>query len=733
MYNFTDQTIPESKKTEAWHAAHILKFVDFTKSSMYKETKEELEKLYFAVAAKIHPMDVKKIEKTITQRYCDLNLGPQFDVYPLIENNIEQLLGDYRLRPLRLFALTKNPDAIVAKLDEMYDALLEKLTRKVHEEISNEEGIEIPPENPEMELPEDDDREFFKNYRTNSEKQAQSILYFLLIVRKEKEKIYEALFHYLITGTSAMIMSEKDGHPTIIVPNVMSMDFDVNPNSTIQDDPQYISYGEFMPINDIFNTYDLDKKKKESVKNYKNIGANNLQGKINSDWFLKGNNADDIQIRTITFIWKSRIKQKFLKFTNDVGVEEMKILPEDYEVRKRDFDNIVELDIENIRHCTMIGPDVVLEYGVLKDQMKSLGNQKKRFIHVVGINTNNKTGTNAIRSIAKKLLFLQEYASEILYEIKLSMRQVDGGVLQYDLANIPKEWMSLGVDKAIEKVNFTIKRDRTMYINSADKKSNGYASAVQLSQKSRLGDLTALLGLIESLAEKISGVSAKNADYTKTGTAEINMLKASGRIENIFGPFDTFVEKFLERMILKAQNIYKDGQIFNYYAGDNALAFLKIMPEFSIDELGITLSDPRKELEAQEYIARSAEQMLPNMQDPRMILELIKIKMSDSASESIEVLERGIAAMEKSAEERNKAAGEQAAAAAELVEKDKKDNLDLEYAKIASDEKIAGVYADNKTLTDKNKSLNENMRKAADIESRERIEKMKKENSKTTA
>ena len=728
MYNFPDQTIAETKKTEKWHSDHINGFVKFTNTSIYKENKEEIEKLYFAAAARIHPKEELLIKKTITERYCDLNLGPQYDIYPLIENNIEQLMGDYRLRPLRLFALTKNPDAVVAKLDEMYDVLLERLMRKSHKEIEEEDGIEIPTENPDMELPEEDDKDFFKNYRTNSEKQAQSILYFLLVIRKEKEKIYQALFHYLITGTVVMIMDEKDGHPTIHVPNVMATDIDINPNNNVQDDPQYIAYSEFMGLNEIFNTYDLDKKKKDKIKSYSNQGADNLQGKIDADWYKKGGNSDEMQVRTITFIWKSRIKQRFLRIENDEGKEEMKILPDDYEMRKRD--DIVTIDIENIRHCTMIGPDLVLEYGVLKDQMKALGNRKKRFIHAVGLNTNNKTGTNTIRSIAKKLKFLQDYASEILYEIKIAMRQVDGGVLQYDLANIPKEWMKLGIDKAIEKVNYTIKRDRTMYINTADKKSNGYASAVQLSQKSRLGDLTALLGLIESLAEKISGVDSKNADYTKTGTAEINMLKASARVENIFGPFDTFVEKFLERMILKAQNIYKDGDVFNYYAGDNSLEFLKIMPEFAIDELGITLSDPRKELESQQYIQRSAEQMLPNMQDPKMILELIKINMSDSASESVEILEKGIEAMEKAAVERQK--GQQAAeqAAAEAQAKKEKDELDLEYAKIKGNETVANIYADNKTRTDANKGINENLRKAADIESKERTEKFKAENQK---
>ena len=41
----------------------------------------------------------------------------------------------------------------------------------------------------------------------------EDILYQILLVRKEKEKIYEALKHYLISGRVHAFIDEKDGHP----------------------------------------------------------------------------------------------------------------------------------------------------------------------------------------------------------------------------------------------------------------------------------------------------------------------------------------------------------------------------------------------------------------------------------------------------------------------------------------------------------------------------------------
>ena len=720
LYNFPDQTIPESQKDEQWHKDHILNWVNFTTQNAYSEDKLELERLYFAYSAKVHPLDEKIIKKTITERYCDVNLGPGFDIYPLIEYTLEQLMGDYRSRPLRYFALVQNRDAVIAKLDEMYDAFLEKIMRKLHKEIEDEEGMSIPTENHDMEIPEDDDEDFFKNFRTASEKQAESNLYFLLVIKKEKEVLYQALLHYLIAGSVSLIMCKKDGHPSIKVAHPLYTDFDVDPHNVIIDNPQYYCYSELLSINEIYNNYDLDEKKKNIINKYAiSFSAGNLRGQYSDFWFDKPNSNSGLRVRAVTLMWKSRVKKKFKRFYNSFGNEEMKILPEDYKPRKND--DIVTVEIEDIRHCTMIGPDLVLEYGCQKDQLKAMGNHKKRFINVVAINSNNKTGTNIIRSVAKKIKFLQDYASEVLWELKLAMRQVDGGVLVYDYSNIPKEWMKYGLDKAVEKVNFLIKRDKMMLINSADKRSNSYASAVNISQKSKIQDLLNMLSLLENLAAKISGVNGSKmgdqADYTKAGVAQMNLLQASSRIENVYGPFDTFVEKFLERIVLYAQHTYKEGEVFNYYAGDKSLQFLKIMPEIFMDDLGITLSDPRKELQAKEIIDQAASQMLPNMQDPQMILELIKIHMSDSASEAIEILERGIEEMKKAAEERQQqiiqAQEQQAKAVQDAAAAKTQDSRENNQKDIA----VAQIYADNKLQSDKVKEVNENLRTAAKIES----------------
>ena len=86
-------------------------------------------------------------------------------------------------------------------------------------------------------------------------------------------------------------MTVKDGHPSLHVPNILACDYDTNPHSVVQDDPQYYAYTEFIGINDIFNTYDLTKEQKEhlfvEINSVRSSGLPTEHSKIISHYFLK--------------------------------------------------------------------------------------------------------------------------------------------------------------------------------------------------------------------------------------------------------------------------------------------------------------------------------------------------------------------------------------------------------------------------------------------------------------
>lgn len=722
-YDFPNQRIPEKDKNEQWHINHVIGYVNYSSSARINSLNNELIELYYAASAKLSPKQEEVCKKMITERFGQ-NFGPKYEVYPLIEKTIENIIGKYRQRPLKRRLMVNNEKAIIKKLEAKVDMLFEEEIRKANEEIAPDLGFTPESPKPEMKIPENVEEYFSKDFRTVSEEIGETILYQSLIVKKEKEKLYDALRHFLISGRTFIVNETKNNHPSFAVPHVLDTDFDWNRNESIQSDMHYFVYSKFMTLNEIMNTFNISKKKIEELESYNRSSLNTSDY---SNWFR--HEGDTIRMRVVFMKWISIRKSKFKKIINkESGIEEYKII-DDFE-KTRNRDEIVEIEHDDIRHCFMAGPATVISYGRDSIQLKTVAEPKKRFINAVGLVDKSTLNTNEVRSLAKKLLFLQEFASEILYEIRLNARQLDGSVLVIDASSIPKEWLSLGFDKALQKVNFHLKRDRIQVTNTKDKRSNSYASSANVSQKGRLAELVNFLGLIEDLAEKISGDSKEGKGeanpYQKATTTEVNLNAISARMEEYFGIFDSFVETALERFIYYSKQVYKPGQIFNYFGGDQESKFLKIMPDFLEEDLGCHIADNRKEFERKQRIDQIAGQTFANSQDPQLLKDLIKLLNADTSTESEAIFDRSLSVLMKMREENNKIAQQQ-----------HQDKIQIDNEKIIKDESkhkdqmqnnldVAHIYANSKADEVREKEVNNNLRKAAELE-KEKEEKNKKE------
>lgn len=721
IFNFPNQRIPESQKDKEFHMEHIRNYLLYTGTNEYSEKKREIAGLYKAYSAILSQEDEDVICKTVTERY-GANFGPKYTVYPLIETFVEDLISQYRRRPLKRRALVNNENAVIKKLDKKSEMVAEKIVRELNKKIEEQTGHQVESEKPELQIPDDIEEFFAKDYRTISEEIAEDILYQMLIVNQEKEKIYDMLRHYLICERAFGFMDEKDGHPSIYVPHILDCFYDINPNESIQDDMNLFVFDKYMTINEILNNFDLTDKEIEQIEHYANINNRTdddvaVNNSREIGWFETDGNM--IRPRVVSMVWKSlrRVKYKIIE-NKQTGKKEYKLLPDDYKSRKRD--KIKHVDIDDVRHITMLGPEIVLEYGSLENQFKSVGNEKKRFLPVVGVIGKNNVGTHEIRSLAKKLKDLQDFASEVLYELKLSLRQNDGNVMVYDLANIPKEFMQFGPTKALEKVNFHLKRDKIQFINSRDKRANPYASSVNVSQKGRINEVMGLFNVIEDLAAKITGLPPQGrgqmAGYEKATVAEAAMLQTATRTEEYFGIFDSFVEKLLLRSVINAKHIYKENQVFSYYGGDNQTKFLKVFPDFWLDDIGIHIGDNRKEFEKSQKISQMAEAAFNQPQTPKMMLELIRLFNADGSTEKEAILERGLKALEEMRLQNMEAQSKQAQADAEAkaADDERKDNLTREgYQK---DIEVAHIYANNKSRETDIKENGQNLRKLAEID-----------------
>lgn len=703
IFQFPNQRIPERKKNKQWHIDHIQNFIDFSNSSAYIKKKSEMLELYYAEAAKLSKKKKQIVDEMVTQCYGQ-HLGPKYDVYPLIESQIEQLLGQYRDRPLRRRAMVKNQEAIIRKLDEKSSMYAEKFVRQANEELSEQMGFQIESENQGVDIPEDIEDWFNNSYRTISEQVTEDILHQLLVVRKGKEDIINMLYHYLVVEECWGLFDKKDGHPRLYPVHPLDCFADYNPNENIQSDMNYFIYDKYMSINDIFNQFEIKEEDKSLIENYAGIASQEAKGVFQKtfnvkDWFDQATGVT--RVRVVSMLWVSKRKINFKSFVNkNTNEEELKILPDEYKMRKKD--NAVSIEVDDVRHITMVGPSVVLSYGALEDdlQLKSLGDEKKRFLPVIGLSGKVNNHIRGIRSLAKKLEWLQDFASDIIYQIKLSTRQMDGNVIVYDLSSIPKQFKKEGsADAALKRVNYHLRRDQIMYINSKDKRTGAYASSINLSQSKRINDLLVLLAAIEELASKISGVNenmqGQNKDYSKASVAEMKLAQASARVENYFGIFDSYTDIALTRMCSYAKNIYEENQIFSYFAGDGSMKFLKIYPEFFIDDIGIYLGDNRKEYKTKQIIDQIASETFSQTQYPEMLLSLLKIMSADTSRDAEIQLQKGIQTYNELKQQAEERESEQQNQMIQAQQEGEAQERDLRREGFQKDIVVANIYADS--------------------------------------
>lgn len=718
VFNFPDQTIPETEKNLEWHVAHIENFLTYSGTTNYTKNRKELAELYLAAAGVLSKQQEELICATITQKYGS-DFGPQYYVYPLIENRFEQIIAEYRTRPIKKRLTVNNERAVIKKLDQKVSMISEQLMREANKEMESSLGFAPETEQPEMQIPENLEEFFQKDYRTISEEIGEDVLYQIMIVKKEKEKIYDALRHLLTGGRVYGCLDEKDGHPTIYIPHPLEVFTDVDISQSLQKNSQFCVYPQELTVNEIYNKFQLNKNQKELISAYGNVMSRSVNTNYGA-WFNQSDN--EFRIKVISMEWVSRINKKFLFFKNANGKEESKILPDDYKIRKDRNEDIRTLEIDDVRHIIMAGPAVVLSYGSVEKQMKTIGNPKKRFINMVGLVDDNRNGAGQIRSLAKKLKYLQDFASEILYEIRINMRYVDGGILIYDLANIPKEWMALGSKKALEKVSFHLKRDRIQYINSRDRKQNTYASSVNISQKGRLTELISLLGVIEEMADRISGISkeaqGQAQQYAKATTTEVNMTASSTRMEYYLGPFDSFVDLLEERLILKSKFIYDENDVFTYFGGDNQAKFLKIFADYLQEDLGIHAADNKKEFDRKQRIDGIAERVFGNTQDLEVMLSLINVFNSENSTEAEAIVRKGAKSLKKMQEDNQKMMQEQAAQQ-EQTKREAIAKLDQQAKdRLENNIDVAEIYANQQDKDTTSKEQNANLRKAAELEAK---------------
>lgn len=750
-FELPNQRVPESKWTKDYYIEHAQKMVSFLNTNANEQMLVEKKKLIRAYLAELNPEE-EKVSKMTTSQY-GFSMGIEYEVYPLIETMADQLVGDYLSRPMKKKLYSINKDAINKKLDVKNTFLTESILRDIHKELADEVGFELETENPQLELPNDIEEFFSKSYKTKEEEEGDDIITQFLKVDRNESKIKTLLYDYLLTEECHAFLDEKDGRPTLVRAPFNQVYVDLDPDKEVQDDLNIYAFNQLFTKNEILNKFDLSNN---DIKEIDQIFTDMKQGKLYENdiddqdtndflfsnpstvnyrgWVDSTNKRD--RLRALVMIWRSRKEVRYKIITNNVTGEEIwKLLPLNY--KERNGDNIKRSSVEVLRKVKMLGPNIVLEYGVDENRFSPIDNKKKVQITAVSLVGKNVYRSKSVRSVASKLYKLQKFASDILFEIKLASKNDMGKVAIYDAAQIPKQFIQDHGKNALSRVMHHMKKDRLMIINSKDKESRhafNQFTTVDMSNRGQTQDLINTLLLIEDLARKIIGIpKERQGDISPYQTATgVNraVLASNARTEVDYYPFDLFLSELLNKMLLRSKVSYKEGEVYNLIYGDMQSKFFKISNDYLNTDLGIYIGDSSKEQKSKDIIDRAAEVALGNSQTPDMILNLIDVLDSEFASESKAILERGVKALNKLNEENQKALQQQAQAQAENLAKVEENKTMIERERFKNNIDVASIYANQKTFGDTMKAQSAETIKSAELAVQQLRDEKKEKNEK---
>jgi hypothetical protein len=738
LLTLPDQSIPEKEKNQEWHILHALEYARSTGVSGDNSQRKEIEKLYRAYFAELTDEEIASTKSITCPNGNDL--GVEYVVYPLIQTKIEQIVGEFLLRPIRRKAYVLDEKSQNAKFEEKLKMLSEEIMRGVTEKLQPELGFTPETEHKDIELPPDIEEFFEKDFKMLQEEVADNLIALFLDVRKEKSKFKDIFLDYCISDRAHVVLDKRHGHTTMRKVHPLDPHYDSDPYKVVQDDHEFFFENYWLTENEIYNTFTLTADQKRKVKEFfKNNTGHRQEAGEDSEalthhnkydgWFESNNRVH--RMRIVNGMWKSR-KTIPIKVTENkkTGKKIYKKLDDEKQARKKDKIERIEKEIP--RFVQMLGPDICLDWGVMEQRLSSKENPYECELPVVSIIRENSVGSAKIKSIAAKLYQLQEIASEILFEIRLAIKHMgDSRVLVYDAAQTPKEFVSQeGYEGGLNRVMHHIKKDKLMVINSKDKAHQrntfNQFTSLDLSQKGAVQDLFTALGIVEDLASKFVGITPEREGQigqyqTATGTDKA-IRGSSARTEVIYSPFDDLIQAVLDKFLKKAKHDYKDSKIIQYVFGEMKTKFMRIYEDYFDSDFGVYLSDARKDKEASERIDAAAEMALSNANSPDMVMGLIEVFEGESANEKKAVFGRMLNAMEKRRQEAEAAQAEQAKAMQEAEQAAQEQDLLKSREGNETEIEVAKIYANSKANSDNVKASSAELIKAAELEQQQKQE-----------
>ena len=617
----------------------------------------------------IDPQEVERVVNPFRIQFGEL--PSTYRNYPLINPNIEVLLGEERKRFFKPMFYNINEDASTQEIERINEEFINIAVEQAMADVYDEQAAQK-----ELQRFEKWVKYNFKDQNTRMSNQVIDYLYRTLNLKEEYSRGFEAL---LIVAEEIYSTDIIAGEPVQWKENPLNVFTLRSGDSYKIEESDIITIDGYMPLGQVIDRYHeyLSEKQIDSLeKGHRTVSgptrdlfSNQLtHSSVNLDAIVEQRgigsiisaNADDIlnfggtydtegNIRVTRVLWKGMRKIGVKEYWDETGNYVKEFVPEQYEVKKELGENVEWLWVSEWYEGTRIGTDIYVKMGPREVQMRSMENPSKCHPGVVGtvVNVNNSMA----RSMVDGVKVYQYLYNAIMYKTESAMAKYLGKVGTINSALIPDGW---NMDQFLYYMY-------TMNLKFEDPFNEGQRGAAtgklagnmsQGSKDSEIGDAQfiqqhlMMLDFIQRRVDESTGITPQRKgaiDNRETvGGVERSVMQSSHITEKWFSIHDDTRRRALLALLETAKVAWGEKSFKRaYILDDGTRAFLDFSgKEFMSTEFGGVITTDSEDMNMMQAMKQLSQPMIQNGAPISLIMDLYKTKDPGDLQRKIEQFEQ---------------------------------------------------------------------------------------------
>ena len=687
--NFPRQLLTDKEKNKEWCEQNLdamAPYIAQHNNSLYINDRYRDIKNYQAYHGHFDPKDYEHV----TDQY-----GTPFPArmtnYNIIAPKIDLLTSEELRRPLETKVSSVNKSAVQRKQDVKVGLVAEAILADVKKEVNHAMGMDVAQNTMGMEIPDDIEAFMRYTYKEAVEETVEDGLHYLKERHRWKDLFKNGFRDFLVTGKVFYKTEILNGDPHVRRIDPRNIAFDMNAESDYLDNAQWVVEQRWLGVNQILDEYGDEMTKEDVIEleKMRHISSGDELAHYNSnlDW-IQYDSSTGTKIRIVHGEWKSirAIKVKVSPNKYDETNPFRKLVSDNYKPRKGE--TVETKHVDDIWEATKIGGRILVNCRRRPNQVRSVDDAGATPLSYTGCVHNLSSGR--VTSLVDVLKHIQMLYNVVLYHIELTLSRAGGKAVVYDVSQMPS---NIGMD--MQTVLYHIKNDGIIPINSRDEGQDtarfNQFQQVDFTLSNSVQQLMNLKLMLEQTAGQVCGISPQRegavSQYEAVGNVQRTVVQSNLVTENWFFQHSEVKKRVVEKICNLMKIAWSEGKKAGYILGDGGFKMLSVLPDVSLNDYGIYVSEGGKEDAIKQAITQLSQAALQSGNID--LLNVIKVLKSETLTEAEHVLENGIKEMQMQGQAAQEAQQQMAQAQAAEAQAQREHELNLKKLDVEGKVKAA--------------------------------------------